>query len=253
MFDLHGKMAVVTGAAQGLGEVMALALAEAGADIVCVDMNIEGVRKTAKAVKKHKSRAFPLKVDISSQEDIKRMVKTAIRKFGRIDILVNNAGIHIGGDFPPEKLYRKFWDRTLEVNLTGTFLCSQAVGRQMIEQKKGKIINIASMSGIVVNRLSNRHPLSYCVSKAGVIMLTKVLAAEWAKYNITVNSIAPAYMKTAILHPSPEIRAEMVRDIPTGRLGKPEDLKGAVVYLASEESNFVTGHTLFVDGGYTVW
>jgi len=113
------------------------------------------------------------------------MANKFIDEFSSIDILVNNAGIHIGGEYTPENLDRKYWDKTLEVNLTGAFLCSQAIGRQMIKQKRGRIINITSISGFVVNRLTNRHPLSYCVSKAGIIMLTKVLAAEWAQYNIT--------------------------------------------------------------------
>jgi NAD(P)-dependent dehydrogenase (short-subunit alcohol dehydrogenase family) len=181
------------------------------------------------------------------------MVRQAISHFGRIDILVNNAGIHIGGDFPPEALDKQYWDKTLAVNLTGAFLCCQTVGKHMIKRKRGKIINLASISGMVVNRLTNRHPLSYCVSKAGVVMLTKVLAAEWARYNINVNAIAPTYCKTAIINPDPAIQAEMMRDIPMGRLGNPEDLAGTVVYLASAASDFVTGHMLLVDGGYTVW
>ncbi len=170
------RTAIVTGAAKGLGRAMALALAEAGASIVCADLQADGAKETA-----------------------------------------------------------------------------QAIGRQMIKQKKGKIINIASISGFVVNRLTNRHPLSYFVSKAGIIMLTKVLAAEWAQYNITVNAIALAYMKTDIINPDPKIQAEMVYNIPMGRLGEANDLNGAVVYLASNESDFITGHVLTVDGGYTVW
>lgn len=252
-FDLTGKLAIVTGAARGLGSAMALALAEAGADIVCVDVDIDEAKKTTEKIRKLGKDSLSLKVDVGSVKDVKQMTEQTVEKIGHIDILVNNAGIHIGGDFSPEDLDKKYWDRTLNVNLTGAFLCSQAVGRQMINQKKGKIINIASMSGMVVNRLTNRHPLSYCVSKAGLIMLTKVLAVEWAKYNINVNAIAPTYTRTAILHPDPEIQAEMFRDIPMGRLGEPEDLRGAVVYLAADSSDFVTGHTLLVDGGYTAW
>lgn len=253
MFNLSGKVAIVTGAARGLGKTMAMALAEAGADIICADVNLKGARETTEEIEKLDRKSLALKVDVSSQNDIERMAEQAAEKFGHIDILVNNAGIHIGGEFSPEGLDKKYWDKTLNVNLTGTFLCSQTVGRYMIKQKKGKIINVASVSGMVVNRLTNRHPLSYCVSKAGVIMLTKVLAVEWAKYDINVNAIAPAYMRTAILNPDPKNRAEMVRDIPMGRLGEPEDLRGTVVYLASDASHFVTGHTLFVDGGYTAW
>ena len=253
MFDLREKVAIVTGAGRGLGKAMALALAEAGADIVCTDVNNESAEKTAEEIRRLNRKALAFKVDITLQEDIEKMAGESVKELKHIDILVNNAGIHIGGEFPPEELDKKYWDKTLDVNLTGTFICSQIIGRQMIKQKAGKIINIASMSGLVVNRLTNRHPLSYCVSKAGVIMLTKVLAVEWAKHNINVNAIAPTYIETAILNPDPEIQKEMVQDIPLGRLGKADDLKGAIVYLASGASDFITGHTLMVDGGYTAW
>ena len=133
------------------------------------------------------------------------------------------------------------------------FLCCRQVGKVMIKQRRGKIINLASIAGLVVNRLTDRHPLAYCVSKAGVIMLTKVLASEWARYNINVNAIAPTYFKTSIIYPDARIQAEMIRDIPMGRLGRPEEVGGTVIYLSSSASDFVTGHTLLVDGGYTVW
>jgi len=233
---------------------MAVALASAGADLVIADMALDQAEETASKIGKETNvSCLAVRADISLENDVGQMVQKALERFGKIDILVNNAGIHIGGDFPPEALARKYWDKTLAVNLTGAFLCCQAVGKHMIERKTGKIVNIASMSGMVVNRLTNRHPLSYSVSKAGVIMLTKVLAAEWAKYNINVNAIAPTYFKTAIIHPAPNIQAEMIRDIPMGRLGNPEDLSGTVVYLASAASDFVTGHTILVDGGYTAW
>ena len=252
-FSLDGKIGIITGAAQGLGKAMALAFAEAGAHVVCADINMEGARETARQIKDFDQESLAVRLDVTSSEEIERMVEETVLRFGKIDILVNNAGINLGGEFPPETLQRGYWDKTLDVNLTGPFLCAQATGRQMIRQRKGKIINMASMSGLVVNRLTDRHPISYCVSKAGIIMLTKVLAVEWARYNINVNAIAPTYMKTTMIHPDPKIQQEMIRDIPLNRLGQPEDLKGTAVYLASPASDFVTGHTLLIDGGYTAW
>lgn len=254
LFDLFGKTAIITGSGRGLGRAMAYALASAGSNVVIVDIDAASAKKTAGGIQdKYKVKTIFLTVDVSSEGQISGMVKDTLKVFSRVDILVNNAGIHVGGDFPPEELDRKFWDRTMAVNLTGPFLCARLIGREMIKQKRGKIINIASISGLVVNRLTGRHPISYCVSKAGVIMMTKALAVEWAKYNINVNAIAPTYFKTAIINPDPKIQNEMIRDIPMGRLGNPDDLAGTVIYLASGASDFVTGHTLLVDGGYTGW
>ena len=253
LFDLTNRVALATGAARGLGRAMATALAEAGARLVIADINGPGAQAAAAELQASGHDALPLTVDVTQPADVDRMVQETLRAYGRIDVLLNNAGINYGGEFPPEDLGQCIWDEILAVNLTGVFLCAQAVGRQMIRQGRGKIINMASMSGIIVQRLTDRHPLPYCVSKAGVIMLTKVLAVEWANHNINVNAIAPTFFKTEILYPDPKIQAEMVDSIPMGRLGEPAELAGTVVYLASEASNFVTGHVLLVDGGYTVW
>lgn len=252
-FSLEGRVAIVTGAAQGLGEAMAEALAGANASVIIVDLNIDKAKRVAKKLMSSTAKVIAIKVDVSKEKDIDGLVEEILRKFQHIDILVNNAGINQGGEFPPESLDERIWDRVMEVNLRSVFLCCKRVGKVMIKQRKGKIINIASISGLVANRLTNRHPLAYCVSKAGVIMLTKVLASEWAKYNINVNAIAPTYFKTSIIHPDARIQAEMIRDIPMGRLGRPKELGGTVIYLASVASDFVTGHTLLVDGGYTIW
>jgi NAD(P)-dependent dehydrogenase (short-subunit alcohol dehydrogenase family) len=253
-FDLKNKAALVTGGARGLGQAMAAALAAVGADVVIADMVLDQAEDAASKIEKETSvSCLAVRADISVENDVEQMVQRALERFGKIDILVNNAGIHIGGEFAPEALDRKYWDKTLAVNLTGAFLCCQTVGKHMIERKKGKIVNIASMSGMVVNRLTGKHNPAYCVSKAGVIMLTKVLAAEWAKYNICVNAIAPTYIETDMCNKAPGLQAEMRRDIPMGRIGRPDDLAGAVVYLASAASDFVTGHTLLLDGGYTAW
>ena len=253
LFDLTDRVALVTGAARGLGQAMATALAEAGARLVIADINNPGAQDAAAVLQSSGHDALSLTVDVTRPADVDRMVQETLGAYGRIDVLVNNAGIGRGGEFPPEDLDLHIWDTVLAVNLTGVFLCAQAVGRQMIHQGGGKIINMASMSGIIVNRLTDRHPLPYCVSKAGVIMLTKVLAVEWAKHSINVNAIAPTFFNTEMLHPDPKIQAEMVNAIPMGRLGEPTDLAGTVVYLASDASNFVTGHVLLVDGGYTAW
>lgn len=253
LFGLTDRVALVTGAARGLGLAMARALADAGARLAIVDVNGEALEKSAALLLASGSEAVSLTADISRPDEVDRMVDGALSAYGRIDILVNNAGINRGGEHVPEDLGLDIWDEVLAVNLTGSFLCAKAVGRQMICQGGGKIINIASMSGLVVNRLTDRHPLAYCVSKAGVVMLTKVLAVEWAQHNINVNAIAPTYFRTEILHPDPRIQAEMARHIPIGRLGDPSELAGTVVYLASEASSFVTGHVLLVDGGYTAW
>ena len=252
-FSLEGKVSIMTGAGGGLGQTMALALADAGSTVVCADMDLKGAEETAGQISELDRTAIALKADVTIEQDIRNMVDTTVERFGRIDVLVNNAGIHIGGEFPPEDLDREYWDKTLAVNLTGPFLCAQAAGRQMIKQRSGRIINVASMSALVVNKLTDRHPISYCASKAGLVMLTKTLAVEWAEHSITVNAIAPSYMNTAILHPHPVRKAEMVDCIPMGRLGEPQDLEGTIVYLASDASRFVTGHTLVIDGGLTCW
>lgn len=252
-FDLEGRVAIVTGAAQGLGEAMAEALAGAGASIIIADVNIAEAKKAAEKLMSSGAKVMAKKVDVSKGSDIDRLVEGTLSEFQSIDILVNNAGINQGGEFPPESLDERIWDKVMEVNLRSVFLCCKRVGKVMIKQRKGKIINLASIAGLAVTHLTDRHPLAYCVSKAGVIMLTKVLASEWAKYNINVNAIAPTYFKTAMINPDARIQTEMIRDIPMGRLGEPKELGGTVIYLASVASDFVTGHTLLVDGGYTVW
>ena len=250
LFDLTGKKAIVTGAAQGLGEQMALALAEAGADVAVVDMNIEGADKVAESIQNLGRSSIAIKVDVTKVDDVENMVKIVKERFGRIDILINNAGIV--SNIPAEELSKEVWDRTIEVNLSGVFLCAQRVGRKMIAQKEGNIINISSMSGLIVNK--PQPQIDYNSSKAGVIMLTKSLAAEWAKYNIRVNAIVPGYMRTPLVdkvfHKYGKGWSSLT---PLGRLGNPSEIKGPALFLASEASSFVTGSVLVMDGGYTIW
>lgn len=253
LFSLKGKTAIVTGAAQGLGQAMAQALAEAGADIVIADIQEETARQTARAIQDAAgNRCAVIKADVTNLSDVERMMKKAVDTFGQIDILVNNAGIvrHV----PAEEMSEKDWNDVINLNLNAVFWCSQKAAKYMIPRKQGCIINIASMSGLIVN---NPQPqVSYNTSKAGVIMLTRSLAAEWAKYGIRVNAICPGYMETAMTREL--LKTEMARKhwiemTPMQRPGQPSELGGAVVYLASDASSFTTGHALVVDGGYTIW
>lgn len=252
LFKLDGKNAIVTGSAQGLGKAMAKALGEAGANVAIVDININLARQTAEEFSEKLGRKFvAIQADVTREDDVKLMVEKVISSLGHIDILVNNAGIVRHA--PAEDMGKKDWDDVIAVNLTGVFLCSQAVGRHMIERKQGKIINIASMSGLIVNY--PQPQVAYNASKAGVIMLTKSLAVEWAKYNINVNAIAPGYMKTSMTAPffeKEEYRRLWIEPTPMKRPGEPEELGGAVVYLASDASSFMTGQVLVIDGGYTL-
>jgi len=254
LFSLAGQTAIITGGACGLGKAMSEAFVSAGANLLIADLNKTGAEEICDQLSGKGPDVKSKCVDISSEKSVGEMVDFALRHFGKIDILVNNAAI-AGGEPAPEKLEKELWDKIMAVDLTGTFLCSKAVGTHMIKQRHGKIINMASISGLVVQRLNGKHNPAYSVAKAGVIMLTKVLAGEWAKYNINVNAIAPTWFDTqmGMAKKTPEQQVEMIRDIPMGRIGKPEDLVGTAMYLASNASNFITGHTVLIDGGYTVW
>lgn len=245
-FRLEGKVAIVTGAARGLGQGMATGLAEAGADVVGVD--ILDMKATDKTVKKLRKEFLAIHADLSKTDSIKKIVSESVSKFGHIDILVNNAGIIRRA--PAEDFSVTDWDDVLNVNLRSIFFLTQTVGRQFIKQGfGGKVINICSMlsysGGILV--------ASYTASKSGLAGLTRLLANEWAKYGINVNGIAPGYMATANTEPlrkDKKRNAEILSRIPMDRWGLPEDLKGAVVFLASKASDYVTGAILRVDGGW---
>jgi len=250
LYELSNRKAIVTGAGQGLGQAMAMALAEAGADVVIADINIDTAQQTAAEIEKLGRKSLVVKMDVSKSDEINQAIDMVIKEFGRTDILVNNAGIN--RRVPAEKMSETDWRKVIDVNLTGVFLCSQAVGRQMIKQKSGRIINIASMSGIVLNRGVTQ--IAYYAAKAGVILLTKTLAVEWAKYNIWVNSISPGWMRTSLVESEfiadKKKYQEIIEDTPMRRFGEPKELGPAVVYLASEASSFVTGENLVIDGGY---
>ncbi|MBN1876156.1 MAG: glucose 1-dehydrogenase [Anaerolineae bacterium] len=251
-FSLANQVAIVTGGGQGLGKVFCHAFAEAGADIVVAEINPETGPTTAAEIEAMGRRALFIPTDVRDKASIQAMVDRTMAEFGKIDILMNNAGIvqHLEA----EKVTEAGWRDVIDVNLTGLFFCCQAVGRQMIAQRSGCIINIASMSGLIVN--FPQCQASYNASKAAVIQLTKSLAAEWAPYNIRVNAIAPGYMGTDMAKPffdDPEYGGVWIRAIPMKRPGKPEELGPAAVFLASDASSYVTGTTLVIDGGYTIW
>lgn len=251
-FRLDGKVAIVTGGAMGLGQAMATALAQAGADIVIPDIQEDVAQATATTIRETEGvQATSLKVDVTNPDDVQKMVDDVVDEFGKIDILINNAGMTINAK--AEEMTYEQWNKVINLNLNGVFLVAQAVGRQMIKQGHGNIINTSSMSGLIANK--PQEQCSYNASKAGVIMLTKSLAMEWSKYNIKVNTIAPGYMKTELTKPFFEKGGAMIDDwmgfTPMGRPGLPEELGGIVVYLASDASSFAQGSVFTIDGGYT--
>lgn len=258
LFRLDGKVAYVTGGGQGLGEAMSVALARAGASVAVVDINPVTAKNVADKICSAGGRSIALTVDVTKSGEVEAMVRAVADAFGKLDIAVNNAGV--GGKGPIETLSEEDWKRVMDVNVNGVFRCAREAGRQMIRQGSGGvIINIASMSGTIINRhkaMPARTPTLYCTTKAAVKHLTKALAVEWAGYGIRVNSISPGYMRTPLIThmlENPARLAEMIDATPMGRIGEPWELAGAVVYLASDASSFVTGHDLVIDGGHTVW
>ncbi len=247
-FDLSGKVAIVTGAGRGMGYAMALALARYGADLVVCSRTLSELEKIGKEIETIGRRVLIQKTDVTHIPEIHAMVEASMKAFGHIDILVNNAGLNV----PQwaEDVTEEAWDKIFNINLRGAFFCAQAVGKVMIRQKKGKIINISSQAGSVGLIMRS----AYCASKGGLNLLTKVLALEWAKHNILVNAIAPTFLETPMTKPmleKKEFRDYVMGNIVLGRLAKVEDVIGGVIYLASEASNMVTGHVLLIDGGWT--
>lgn len=241
---LAGKVALVTGGAQGIGKAVALLLARNGADIVVSDINLEKAEETAKEVQALGRRALATKVDVAAFGDVEKMVEAILTQFGKVDILVNNAGI--ARDKLILRMTEEDWDAVLNINLKGTFNCTKAVVRHMSKQKSGKIVNIAS----VVGEMGNAGQGNYAASKAGVIGFTKTIAREFAQRGINVNAIAPGYIETPMTDAlSDKVKEELKRLIPMDRLGKPEDVAEAVLFLVSESANYITGQVLNVNGG----
>lgn len=251
-FSLKGQVGIVTGAGQGLGSAFAVSFAEAGADVVVADINKEKAMETVALIEKLKQRSIFVETDVSVKESVENLVKAATEKYGRLDFFMNNAGI--GNWKAAEEVTADEWRKVMDINLNGVFYGCQAAAKFMKENGGGRIINIASMSGSIVNR--PQPQAAYNTSKAGVVHLTKSLAAEWAPYNIRVNSISPGYMYTPLvedLFKDEQYGGVWFNDTPLKRPGQPEELCPIAVLLASEASSFMTGSDVIVDGGYSVW
>ena len=249
-FDLSGKKALVTGGNRGLGRAFALALAEAGADVAIAARDGERSKAVLDELADRSVRGVAVTADITRRADVERMTTEVLDEFGRIDILVNNAGdcVHRAAlDVPDDE-----WHRVVDVNLHGVWLCSTVTARHMIEQGGGVMVNIGSISSLIVNR--PQWQPAYNASKAAVHQLTKSLAAEWAPHHIRVNALAPGYVKTEMAPVDrPEFRQHWIEDSPMQRYAVPEEIAPSVVYLASDASSFMTGSVLVIDGGYTLW
>jgi 3-oxoacyl-[acyl-carrier protein] reductase len=242
--SLNGKTALVTGAAQGIGRDIALALATDGADVAICDVNLEAAEKTAGDIEALGRKSLALKANVAAAADVTAMIDGVVEKFGRLDILVNNAGITRDGLVL--RMKDEDWDLVLSINLKGSFLCTKAALKYMSKQRAGTVINIAS----IVGAMGNAGQANYVASKAGLIGLTKTIAREYANRGITANAVAPGFIDTAMTQAlSENVRQELARQIPMGKLGTPEDVANAVRFLASPWASYITGQVIHVNGG----
>jgi gluconate 5-dehydrogenase len=253
-FRLDGKRALITGGSRGLGRAMAQALAEAGAELVLVGREGESLKSATQELSALGRRVDPLAADLSTPAETERACRDVLSKFGPIHILINN----VGGrriNIPTEQMPTEEWLRILDLNLTSAFICSKLIGAEMVKRRWGRIINVASISGMIVNR--GIHGRSYETSKAALIAFTKTLAVDWASFNVTVNAIAPGGFLTdpnrRWFREMPELKNTFESMVPMGRLGDPEEIAPLALYLASDASSYMTGATLVIDGGYTLW
>jgi 3-oxoacyl-[acyl-carrier protein] reductase len=245
--NLNGQTALVTGAARGLGRCIAQSLAAAGAKVACIDINVETLADTVAAIRAAGGTAEPIACDVTQSEQVAKAVDQVVELWGGLNILVNNAGIT--RDNVIVRMKDEQWDAVININLRGTFLFTRAVARPMMKARGGRIINIASVSGL----MGNPGQVNYSASKAGVIGLTRTVARELASRNVTVNAVAPGFIATDMTAALGEdILAQVRKEIPLGRLGDPQDVADAVLFLASDAASFITGHVLTVDGGLTV-
>jgi len=252
LFDLTGRVAIVTGGGSGIGRQMAEGLAETGADLVLCARHLDRCERAAEELRAHGVRTLALRCDVRDQAEVESVVERTRSELGRIDVLVNNSGTVWGAW--PEDTPLEGWQKVVDVNLTGTFLFSQAAGRVMIAEGGGKIVNIASIAALKGMRPEIMNTIAYNATKGGIISFTRDLACKWARHGITVNAIAPGWFPSELSKPVLDEHADELADqIPLRRLGGPDDLKGAIVYLASRASDYVTGQTLVVDGGQSAW
>jgi NAD(P)-dependent dehydrogenase (short-subunit alcohol dehydrogenase family) len=253
MFDLTGKVAIVTGASRGLGVSFARGLAKAGCDLALAARNLDPLRQVAAELAPYGHRVLPLRADVCIEQDVEQLVAQTQREFGRLDILVNNAGISAVAD--AENMTSHQWQSVIDTNLTALFRCAQCAGRVMLAAGSGKIINIASMYGI--SAASYVSQVSYVASKSGVLGLTRELAVEWAPRGVQVTAIVPGFFRSDqtiwAFEENKELGAKLLARVPMGRLGKLEELEAAVVYLASSAADYMTGQALILDGGFLAW
>jgi NAD(P)-dependent dehydrogenase (short-subunit alcohol dehydrogenase family) len=251
LFSLADKVALVVGGAGGIGHAQALGLADVGADVIVSSRKLEHLEPVAKEIQARGRKSLAVTVEVTQEKSVAAMVDSVLKEFPRIDILVNAHGMAIrkpADSFPIDE-----WQQVMDINTRGTFLCCQAVGRVMIKQRSGKIINLSSVRG--------RYGLpadyaAYCPSKGAVDTLTRTLACEWAKYNVLVNAVAPTIVETELTRPAlanPDFAKQMKSRIPLGKWAMPEDIVGATIFFASKASDFITGQVLYIDGGVTTW
>ena len=253
MFDLSGKSGIVTGVSRGLGISFAAGLAKAGCDLAIAARTKDQLEKAAKDLRKYGGRVLPVEVDVSRRADVESLVDKTVAEYGKIDILVNNAGI--ASVVEAEDMSDEQWERVMDTNVKGVFLCAQCVGRQMLKQGSGKIINIASMYGISAS--SYVPQVSYVASKSAVLGLTRELAVEWAPKGLQVLALAPGFFRSDqtiwAFEQNRELGEKLLAKVPMGRMGKLEELEGSIVYLASSASDYMNGQALILDGGFLSW
>ncbi|MBI4194110.1 MAG: glucose 1-dehydrogenase [Betaproteobacteria bacterium] len=250
--NLEGRVSVVTGGATGLGLQMATALAEAGSNVVICSRKLENCQAAAHEIENLGVKALAVACDVTKPDQVEAMKDAMLEAFGRVDVLVNNAGR--AWVAPPEDLPLERWQQVFDLNITGPFLCAQVFGREMIRQQRGKIINIASIAGLVGRNPKAYNSIAYGSSKGALVNFTRDLAVKWAQHNIHVNCICPGFFVTPLNQKLYEKNKENIdREIPLGRVGGTDDLKGLAVLLASDASNFITGAIIPVDGGTTAW
>jgi NAD(P)-dependent dehydrogenase (short-subunit alcohol dehydrogenase family) len=252
LMNLEGRVSIVTGGATGLGLQMATALAEAGSNVVICSRKLENCEHAAHEVEKLGVKTLALGCDVTKADQVEAMKDAVLKKFGRVDVLVNNAGR--AWVAPPEEMPLERWQQVMDLNITAPFLCAQALGREMIKAKRGKIVNIASIAGLVGRNPKAYSSIVYGTSKGALVNFTRDLAVKWAQHNIQVNAICPGFFVTPLNQKLYEKNKDSIdREIPLGRTGSDDDLKGIVVLLASDASNFMTGAIIPVDGGTVAW